>query len=152
VTSKEKKTGMLRVKPIQNGIVIDHIPAGKSTHVLSILNIGEDFSETVTIAMNVPSKKNKKKDIVKVENKDLSEDEFNQLAVIAPSATINKIKDSEVVEKKQVVLPKKIIGSIKCGNPDCITNKEREPVTSVFLVKNTKPLVLTCKYCERKLA
>lgn len=149
--SKAKGEETLRVKRIKNGIVIDHIKQGKSPEVLKILGIDANFQDTVTIAMNVPSSVYGKKDIVKVENRDLKPNEINQIAIIAPNATINKIKDYKVIHKETVKLPKEIIGTIKCSNPNCITNVEREPVASIFIVRQADPLVLTCKYCERTL-
>lgn len=145
---KKKK---LRIKPIKNGIVIDHIKQGKAPEVLRILGIDEKFGDAVTIAMNIPSKVLGKKDIVKVENRNIKTAEINKIALIAPNATINRIKNYKVVKKKKVVLPKKIIGIVDCPNPQCITNKEREPVRTVFLVQQTDPLTLICKYCERQV-
>lgn len=152
MVKKAKDKKVLRVKSIKNGIVIDHIKQGKSPEVLKILGINEDFQNTVTIAMNVPSSVFGKKDIVKVENRDLNPDEINQIAIIAPNASINRIKDYKVVKKEKVQLPHQIIGTLKCSNPNCVTNTEREPVKSTFIVKQEDPLVLTCKYCERNLA
>ncbi len=149
MTDDKKKK--LRIKPIRNGIVIDHIKQGKAPEVLRILGIDEKFGDAVTIAMNIPSKVLGKKDIVKVENRNIKTAEINKIALIAPNATINRIKNYKVVKKKKVVLPKKIIGIVDCPNPQCITNKEREPVRTVFLVQHTDPLTLICKYCERQV-
>lgn len=151
MTRKKKEEGVLRVKSIKNGVVIDHITSGKSPEVLKILGIDGEFADTVTLAMNVDSKAFAKKDIVKVENRELSDAELNQIALIAPNATVNKIKNYRVVEKDRVKLPDEIIGSLKCSNPNCITNKEREPVKTIFIVKQKEPLILYCKYCERSL-
>lgn len=151
MVKKKESDKILRVMRIRNGVVIDHIKAGKSPEVLKILGIDENSTNTVTIAMNVLSSIHGRKDIVKVEDKELKTSELNQIAIIAPNATINKIKNYRVVRKERVKLPKKIIGTLKCSNPNCITNKEREPATSIFLVKQTEPLILTCKYCERNL-
>lgn len=149
MTDDKKKK--LRIKPIKNGIVIDHIKQGKAPEVLRILGIDEKFGDAVTIAMNIPSKVLGKKDIVKVENRNIKTAEINKIALIAPNATINRIKNYKVVKKKKVVLPNKIIGIVDCPNPQCITNKEREPVRTVFLVQHTDPLTLICKYCERQV-
>ncbi len=151
MTKKKESDKTLRVLRIKDGIVIDHITSGKSPEVLKILGIDEDFHNTITIAMNVPSSIHGKKDIVKVERRQLNPTEINQIALIAPHATINKVKNYKVIGKETVELPDKIIGSLKCPNPNCITNKEREPALSIFLVKQKSPLVLTCKYCERSL-
>jgi aspartate carbamoyltransferase regulatory subunit len=102
--------------------------------------------------MNVPSKNLGRKDIVKVENRDIDTSEINKIAVIAPEATINTIQEYKVTKKEKVSLPDIIVGIIRCPNPQCITNKEREPIKSVFKVKEKDPLVLRCKYCEREIS
>ncbi len=147
----EKEDKVLKIKTIKNGIVIDHITQGKAPDVLKILGIDENFRDALTLAMNVPSKDLSRKDIVKVENRDIDTNEINKIAIIAPDATINIIKNYKVVRKEKVSLPERIIGIIKCPNPKCITNKEREPIASVFIVKQINPLILSCKYCEREI-
>ena len=149
MASKEDR--VLKIKTIKDGIVIDHISRGRAPDVLQILGIDNKFRDSVTIAMNVPSKILGKKDIVKVENRDIDPDEINKIAIIAPNATINRIKDYNVIEKKTVSLPDSIVGIVKCPNPACITNKDREPIKSIFIVKQRNPLVLVCKYCEREV-
>lgn len=148
----DKKDHTLKIKTIRNGVVIDHIRQGRSLDVLKILGIDGDFNHALTLAMNVPSRDLGKKDIVKIENRDLDPSEVNKIAVIAPDATINLIKDFRVMGKEKVSLPDVIVGIIRCSNPQCISNKEREPVKSVFLVKQKNPLVLSCKYCEREVS
>lgn len=148
--TKDKKT--LKVKLIKKGVSIDHITHGKAPEVLKILGIRNGFQDSVTLAMNIPSKVIGRKDIVKVENKDLDTKEINKIAIIAPNATINRIKNYKVVEKRMVSLPEEIKGIIKCSNPTCVTNKIREPVESLFQVKQKDPLVLRCKYCEREIS
>ncbi|MBN2013741.1 MAG: aspartate carbamoyltransferase regulatory subunit [Candidatus Altiarchaeota archaeon] len=148
----DKKDQRLKIKTIKNGIVIDHIKQGRALDVLRILGIYGNFRDAVTLAMNVPSKDLGRKDIVKVENRDIDSSEVNKIAIIAPEATINKIKDYRVISKERVSLPELIVGIIKCPNPQCITNKEREPIESVFIVKQKDPLILSCKYCEREVS
>ena len=87
---------------------------------------------------------------MKVENRDLDVNEINKISVIAPQATINWIQDYHVVRKEKVKLPKELKDIVECPNPSCITNKEREPVKSIFIVKNTNPVELVCRYCERE--
>ena len=140
----------LRVTPIKNGTVIDHIPAGMALKVLKILGIEEGVSSTVTVAMHVPSKAMGWKDIVKVEDRELSPREVDKIALIAPRASVNVIRNYNVAEKHVVRLPDRAVGILKCGNPNCITNL-REPVESEFLVASRDPLRLRCKYCERDL-
>ncbi len=146
----EEKERTLKIRNIKNGISIDHINSGKAPEVLKILGISNGFADSVTIAMNVPSSKMKKKDIVKVENRDLDMNEINKISIIAPNATINWIRDYKVVKKEKVELPGELVGIVRCPNPACITNKEREPIKPAFIVKQTDPVILTCKYCERE--
>ncbi len=148
---KEKKEKFLRIKPIKNGVVIDHIRHGKAPEVLRILGIDENFGNAVTMAMNISSKILGRKDMLKIENRDIDSNEINKIAIIAPNATINRIRNYRVVSKKKVVLPKKIVNILKCPNPRCITNKKREPVNTIFIVKQRDPLILSCKYCEREI-
>ena len=96
----------LIVRRISEGTVIDHIDEGKGIQILNALGINGKDGSLITIALNVPSGKFKKKDIIKVENKFLQDDDTNKLAVIAPKATINIIKDYKLVEKRRVSLPK----------------------------------------------
>jgi len=141
----------LKVSKIHSGTVIDHIPAGYALDVLRILGIhGKNLSGVVTLAMNVPSQKMGRKDIVKVEGRELSEQEVNKIALIAPDATINIIRNYEVVEKIKVKLPNVIRNVIKCPNPTCITNG-REPIEPRFIVESRSPLRLRCYYCGRSL-
>ncbi len=143
--------GTLKIKSIKNGIVIDHIPGGRAPDVLRILGIDTDFKYTVALAMNVSSKNLIRKDIVKVENRDIETEEINKITIVAPDATVNIIRNFEVVKKQKVRLPESIVGILRCPNPKCITNKEREPVRSQFEVRERNPLVLCCRYCEREI-
>ena len=139
----------LKIKAIENGTVIDHITANKSLHILKILGLPDDDIINVTVAMNVSSKETGRKDIVKIENREIDHQELNQIALIAPKATINIIKDYKVVKKDQIILPEVITYLIKCTNEKCITNYENEPITSRFNVIESQPPVLRCHYCEK---
>ena len=140
----------LKVTPIKNGTVIDHIPAGMALNVLRVLGISGGVSSTVSVLIHVPSKRRGWKDIVKVEDRELNPKELNTIALIAPNATINIIRNYNVAEKHAVVLPERAVGILRCANPNCITNS-REPVESTFLVGSKAPLRLRCQYCERVL-
>jgi len=140
----------LKVTPIKNGTVIDHIPSGMALKVLKVLGISGDVTSTVSVLMHVPSKKRGAKDIVKVEDRELNPRELNKIALIAPEATINIIRNFNVAEKHTVSLPDRAVGIVTCGNPNCITNA-REPVESVFLVTSRDPLRMRCQYCDREL-
>ena len=138
----------LKVTPIKNGTVIDHIPPGLALKVLHVLKIAEETSSAVSVAMNVKSKMGKK-DIVKIENKELDKREVNKISLIAPKATINIIRDYEVIKKHRVQLPDEIVGIVKCSNPTCISNS-REPVESRFILVSKDPPHIKCYYCERE--
>ena len=140
----------LLVRRIKEGTVIDHIDEGKGLQVLNALRIDGKDGGLITIALNVPSGKFKKKDIIKVENKFLKDDDTNKLAVIAPKATINMIKDYKLVEKRRVALPNEIDRIFRCSNPDCITNSP-EHIESVMDVIDKEGRVLKCRYCSRVL-
>ena len=140
----------LIVRRIKDGTVIDHIEDGKGLKVLEALGIDGKDGNVITIALNVPSGKFSKKDIIKVENKFLQDFDTNKLAVISPKATINIIKDYKLVEKRSVFLPNKIEKIFRCSNPDCITNSN-EDIESTMDVIDKTGLVLRCKYCTRIL-
>jgi len=144
---KSKKE--LIVSKIRNGTVIDHIPAGKALTVLKLLGITGREGNVVAIVMNVESRKLGKKDIVKIENRELTPKETDMIALIAPTATINIIKDFVVVEKRRVIVPKLIKGLLKCPNPTCITRAE--PIESTFETISVNPLILRCIYCGGEL-
>jgi aspartate carbamoyltransferase regulatory subunit len=138
----------LKIPLIKNGTVIDHITAGNAVKVLHILGIPRSSSAIVSVAMNVKSKIGKK-DIVKVENRELDPHEVDKIALIAPKATINFIRDYEVTKKHIVKLPNEIIGIVSCSNPTCVSNA-KEPVKSRFKVINKDPPKIKCYYCERE--
>jgi aspartate carbamoyltransferase regulatory subunit len=138
----------LKIQPIKDGTVIDHITAGNAVKVLHIMGIPRSSSSIVSVAMNVKSKMGKK-DIVKVEDRELDPQEVDRIALIAPKATINIIRNYEVAEKYRVNLPDEIQGILKCSNPTCISNFN-EPVKSRFLVMSRDPLRIRCYYCERE--
>lgn len=139
----------LKIQPIKNGTVIDHIKEGNALKVLRILGIPEGHSSIISVAINVKSRLGKK-DIVKVENRELHPKEVDKIALISPKATINIIRDYEVAEKHRVELPDKVSGIVKCSNPTCISNADNEPVQSKFKVINKDPPQIKCYYCERE--
>jgi len=141
----------LKIVPIKNGTVIDHIAAGQALNVLKILGIHATTDAVLSVVMNVRSKQMGRKDIVKVEDRELRPEEVDKIALIAPRATINIIRDSEVVAKHKVFLPTTIEGIIRCANPNCISNAEREPVISRFSTAGENPLRFRCYYCERMI-
>jgi aspartate carbamoyltransferase regulatory subunit len=142
------KTKELKIPRIKNGTVIDHITAGNAVKVLQILSIPKTSSSVVSVAINVKSKMGKK-DIVKVENRELHPSEVDKIALVAPRATINIIRDYEVAKKHRVKLGNEVVGIVKCSNPTCISNSN-EPVKSRFIIINHEPLRIKCYYCERE--
>ena len=134
----------LRVSKIRNGTVIDHISGGQALNVLAILGIDGTSGEEVSVAMNIPSGRLGEKDIVKVEGRELSQNEVDVLSLIAPAATINIVRDYDVVEKHRVERPSRVEGVLKCPNRHCITT-ESEPVDSAFEVLDDG---VRCEYCD----
>ncbi len=138
----------IKVERITDGTVIDHITSGQALNVLRIIGISKEYPNTaVTVAMNVGSKKGNKKDIVKIEGRELKAEEVGKISLIAPNATINIIRGEEVFEKKKVSLPETIEGVIRCANPNFITNTEARSTS--FNVERKVPIKLRCFYCER---
>jgi aspartate carbamoyltransferase regulatory subunit len=140
----------LKVKPIKDGTVIDHITATKSLYVLRILGL-PDGETSVSLAINVASSNGGKKDIVKIENRELDNDELDQIALISPNATINIIRNYDIVSKAQVTLREELESIIKCTNPKCISNTD-EPIKSKFYVIKKDPILIRCHYCERLIS
>jgi aspartate carbamoyltransferase regulatory subunit len=148
---RDRPVRELKLTPIRNGTVIDHIENGLALEVLKIIGVRDlDKDSTVSVAMHVRSQKIGWKDIVKVENMELSPRKVDTIALIAPTATISIIRDLKVREKRSVELPERIVGILRCPNPNCITNRE-EPVESEFEVQRRRPVVLRCVYCERRV-
>jgi len=134
----------LRVSKIRNGTVIDHINAGQALNVLAILGVTTESGETVSIGIRVPSDRLGSKDIVKVEGRELSQDEVDVLSLIAPAATINIVREFDVIEKHRVERPSEVVGVLSCPNRHCITTED-EPVESRFDVLDDG---IRCQYCE----
>src|SRR6056297_1342825 len=134
----------LRVSKIRNGTVIDHVPGGQALNVLAILGIDGSGGEEVSVGMNVPSDRLGRKDVVKVEGRELSQGEVDVLSLIAPAATINIIRDFDVVDKHRVSRPAEIFGVFECPNHNCISTED-EPVESHFEVLDDG---VRCVYCD----
>jgi aspartate carbamoyltransferase regulatory subunit len=145
--SSEENGSKIRIVKIREGTVIDHISAGHALDVLKILGITGKEGNVVTIAMNISSSRINRKDIVKIEDRYLLESEVAKIALVAPDATINTIRDSKVEKKTRVQLPETITDVLVCPNQRCVTNKEREPITPKFEVILRSPIKLKCHYC-----
>jgi aspartate carbamoyltransferase regulatory subunit len=140
---KDKK---LEVSAIENGTVIDHIPAKALFKVISILNL-DKLDKQITFGTNLDSEKLGKKAIIKLSDTFFIDKEINKIALVAPQAKLNIIRDYRVVEKKVVEVPDEIIGIAKCMNPKCITNSEK--IVTRFQVVSHREVRLKCRYCEK---
>lgn len=137
----------LIVEKIENGTVIDHIPAGMGLKVLELLKLTNAANgNRVALLMNVASKRSGKKDIVKIAGKQLDEKEANKLALVADGATLNIVRNSEVVGKSTIRLPRFLSGISKCPNPKCMTNAPSEKGLSTKF--NEEEGKFRCGYCE----
>lgn len=136
----------MRVDSIKNGIVIDHIKAGKAMQIYNMLEL-DKLDCSVAILKNVSSRIMGKKDIIKIDE-DIDLD-FGVLAFISPNATVNIIRDEKLVEKKEIDLPLTLTDIIKCKNPRCITTTEQE-IHHIFRLADVKKGVYRCVYCDTK--
>jgi len=135
------------VAGIENGTVIDHIPAEKTYQVVNLLGL-QNLQTPVTIGFNYLSKKLGRKGLIKVSDKFFSDDEISRLSVVSPNVVLSIIKNYEVVEKKKVITPDELRGIVKCNNPKCITNNE--PMQTVFNVIDKEHGILKCHYCDKE--
>jgi len=135
------------VAAIENGTVIDHIPAEKTYQVALLLGLF-NLMTPVTIGNNYLSKKIGKKGIIKVSDKFFTDEEISRLSVVAPKIVLNIIRDYEVVEKKTVDTPDELRNIVKCNNPKCITNNE--PMPTIFHRVDKARRTYKCHYCEKE--
>ncbi|MCI5595126.1 MAG: aspartate carbamoyltransferase regulatory subunit [Lachnospiraceae bacterium] len=136
----------MRIDSIKNGIVLDHIKAGKSMEIYEVLGLSK-LDCSVAIIKNVPSKKMGKKDILKIADK--FDIDLDVLGYIDPDITVCIIEDGKIVEKRQLELPEKIVNVVKCKNPRCITSVEQE-IDHVFKLADREKRIYRCQYCEAK--
>ena len=142
---KNKKE--LAVAALENGIVIDHIPTDALFQVVDLLGL-RTVTNNVTIGFNLDSSEMGKKGIIKIADIEYPEDVLNRIALIAPTAVVNIIKNYDVVAKRPVSLPDTLLNLVKCPNPKCITNNQ--PVDTHFhVMERGENVVLKCHYCER---
>ncbi len=139
-------TRAYKVYSIENGTVIDHIPTPLALKVTRILGLENEGIMTIGIGFN-SEKHPRGKDILKIENRELSYEETDKIALIAPDATINIIKKGEVVEKRQITLPSEVMDILSCPNPNCATNQLG--ARKHFLLENKDSVTYRCVYCER---
>jgi len=136
----------MNIDAIQNGIVIDHIPAGQGMELYRLLKLDE-LDCSVAIIKNAHSNKDGKKDIIKIDAE--IPIDFNVIGYLAPDAKINIIRNGILTEKRSVTLPKMLINVLQCKNPRCITNGEQE-LDQVFRLTDRNQRIYRCIYCETK--
>jgi aspartate carbamoyltransferase regulatory subunit len=139
----------ITIAKIQNGVVIDHIPAGKSfliAKVLGLSKLAQESGDIVVLGTNFESPAIGKKDVIKVENFSLTRDMLRVVSLIAPQATICRIREGGVVEKHRAEVPPEVGDVIICPDSFCITRHEEVP--GKFKITKTEPLTLACCYCE----
>ncbi len=136
----------MEVAALENGTVIDHIPSDALFKVVSLLEL-DKIGSNITIGNNLRSQKYGKKGIIKIAEKFFQEEDINRIALIAPKAILNIIRDYKVVEKIELHIPERVNGIVRCNNPKCITNNE--PMQTVFKVLDEEKIQLKCCYCER---
>jgi aspartate carbamoyltransferase regulatory subunit len=137
----------IRLTPISNGTVIDHLPPNTALRILEILDLTK-HNKATTAAINTESSRMGRKDLIFIEGKELSDEEVNKIALIAHGATLNTIKNREVSKKMKIPLPDKAVGILQCLNPNCITNKEK--IDTKFSISQEGRRA-TCFYCERTM-
>jgi len=140
---------MRRVTAIRNGTVVDHIPSGYAMQVISILRINTDRATPVSLVMNVPSDKLGRKDVLKIEDRELDQEDLDRLALIAPVASIAIIRNHAVAEKMKVELADDLVNIAKCSFSNCITKSPREPLPQRMKVISRDPLEVRCYYCGK---
>ena len=142
----------VRLTPIKNGTVIDHITCGQALNVIKILGINENnIYSSISVGIQVSSTALEGwKDIVKIEDRELDAKTAEKIALVAPDATISIVRNYHVDEKYKVKLGDHVVGLAKCSNPNCITNKG-EPVATEFQIISRYPMQLRCCYCDKIL-
>ncbi|SSY81141.1 aspartate carbamoyltransferase regulatory subunit [Alysiella crassa] len=144
------KNKQLSVEAIENGTVIDHIPAGLGLTILRQFKLLH-YGNAVTVGFNLPSQSQGAKDIIKIKDVQFSEQDANRLALFSPNAVVNQIENFVVVKKMHLTLPETIGDVFRCPNANCASHDE--PVRSLFRVYQKQGLVkLKCHYCEKTFA
>lgn len=136
----------LVVSALENGTVIDHIPPQSLFKIIALLNL-DQYTSQMTFGTNLRSGCMGRKAIIKIADRFLENEDIDKIAMIAPTAKLNIIRDYKVVEKRSLCIPDEVKGIVKCLNPKCITNNENVP--TVFEVIGREPLTLRCHYCEK---
>ena len=136
-----------QVAALRHGTVVDHLNPGMALKALEALGVPKKGA--ALLGIHLESRKMGRKDILKLENVELTQAEIDRLAVFGPNVTVSFIRDFKVARKVEVRLPAEIAGILKCNNPNCITNHER--IQTHFKVERESPLDVRCRYCERRI-
>ena len=136
----------MNIDSIKNGIVIDHITAGRAMQLYEMRKL-DSLDSSVAVIMNAPSSKMGKKDIIKIDA--LIDFNMDVIGFISPNATVNIIKDGETVEKRYLGLPERLVGIVKCKNPRCITTSETD-IDHIFVLTDKEKTEYRCMYCDTK--
>lgn len=134
----------MKIDSIQNGFVLDHIPSGRAMDIYKILGL-EDFDGQIALIQNAKSGKMGKKDVLKIATENFDID-FDAIACISHTTTVNIIKNGKAVEKRELTLPQKLVNIAHCENPRCISNHEN--VKHIFELVDRKNTTYRCIYCE----
>lgn len=142
-----KRDKKLEVTAIENGTVIDHIPAASLFKIIDILRLDRE-THRITFGNNLESKRMGSKAIIKINDRICKPEEINRIALVAPNAVVNSIENYEVTHKQRVEVPETIEGFARCANPKCVTNVEGVQ-TAFRVVQKGDGYVLHCRYCEK---
>ena len=143
-------SAMRRVTAICNGTVIDHIPAGHALQVIKMLRIDTNRSNPVSLVINVPSDKMGRKDLLKIEDLELNQEELDRLALISPNASVAIIRNYGVAEKRVVELAEELVNVARCTFSNCITQNPREPLPHKLVLYSRDPIEVRCYYCGKR--
>lgn len=137
----------LKVNAIKNGTVLDHLPSDQVFRIMDILDLYSS-PHPVTVGINLDSRSMGKKGIIKMSGRFFRDEELNALALIAPNASVNIIRDFEVIEKRRLTIPETICSIVRCINPMCVTNHENVDTRFRTIIKGGE-VSLRCEYCEK---
>ncbi|MFH2000345.1 MAG: aspartate carbamoyltransferase regulatory subunit [Planctomycetota bacterium] len=147
VGDSNSESKSIKVSALKQGTVIDHLKQGTALRTINILGL-QSGTCTVMIGLSLESRTHGTKDLIKIENKELTQPEVNKIALLSPAATISIIRNYKVVDKIHPELPEIVEGLVHCTNPSCVTNHYSD-VTSRFIVVRQHPIKLRCHFCER---
>jgi aspartate carbamoyltransferase regulatory subunit len=139
------------VRKIPDGTVIDHVASGKALSVLRLLGKPQENGFTIALVMNVTSSKMGRKDILKVEGMEISQEQVQRLALIAPRASVNIVRSYKVVAKRNVIPPRTLRAVLSCTATTCVSVREKDSAPSIFFLSSKSPLRYRCKYCGREV-